>query len=367
MWVPGSTTGDTMATEFNAVQAKVDGIEEGAQVNVPTNLSYDTSSRQVIPSTGSAVILPLFSDTIAGLVSPSGGGLVNFLRADGSWAAPDWANLAGLPGDNIALDAILDGITSDFVSVNASISDHETRINALEAGASNNPVLGLFDFWYEFRFGTTNAASPDVFGGGAISTGTNATAPATTAMLGYNLLGQLFRSSTTASSGYTYRTTQSVTWIFGTIKSKYRTQILLPSTQATRVIRAGFHDTATSVDAVDGVYFEINGDVISCKTASNSVRTTAVTTYTLANNVPATLEIDVNAAGTSARFRVFINNSDTPVLDETITTNIPTGTSRSVGVAIVATSSGTTAIDLCAFYSMGCGVGEGYARATGRT
>jgi hypothetical protein len=44
--------------------------------------------KPVRSSTGSDVTLPLFTSTLAGLVPSSGGGTTNFLRADGTWAAP---------------------------------------------------------------------------------------------------------------------------------------------------------------------------------------------------------------------------------------------------------------------------------------
>lgn len=71
-----------------ADKTKLDGIAAGAQVNVPTDLSYTASTRLLESSTGADVTLPLFTSTNAGLVGGSGGGTSNFLRADGTWAAP---------------------------------------------------------------------------------------------------------------------------------------------------------------------------------------------------------------------------------------------------------------------------------------
>lgn len=71
-----------------AYATKLDGIEAGAQVNVATNLSYTAASRLLESSTGTDVTLPLFASGAAGLVPASGGGTANFLRADGTFAAP---------------------------------------------------------------------------------------------------------------------------------------------------------------------------------------------------------------------------------------------------------------------------------------
>jgi hypothetical protein len=67
---------------------KLDNIEVGAQPNVPTNLAYTPSTRLLASSTGDDVTLPLVSSADPGLAPSSGGGTTNFLRADGTWAAP---------------------------------------------------------------------------------------------------------------------------------------------------------------------------------------------------------------------------------------------------------------------------------------
>jgi hypothetical protein len=64
-----------------------------------TNLSYDAVTRVVASDTGTDATLPLVTGTSAGLAPASGGGTANFLRADGSWAAPGGGGVAaGLTG-----------------------------------------------------------------------------------------------------------------------------------------------------------------------------------------------------------------------------------------------------------------------------
>jgi hypothetical protein len=62
--------------------------EDVAQVSVATDLTYTASTRLLESSTGADATLPLVSSSNAGLVPASGGGTTNFLRADGTWAAP---------------------------------------------------------------------------------------------------------------------------------------------------------------------------------------------------------------------------------------------------------------------------------------
>lgn len=91
---PAAITGTT-ASFTTALETKLSGIESGAQVNVATDLSYTAATRVLASSTGADVTLPLMSSGDAGLVPASGGGTTNFLRADGTFAAPP----AGAGGD----------------------------------------------------------------------------------------------------------------------------------------------------------------------------------------------------------------------------------------------------------------------------
>lgn len=74
-----------MAFTFNPFTGNFDVTTGG------TDLSYTASTRILSSSTGTGVTLPTFAtnSTNAGLVPGSStGGTTNFLRADGTWAAP---------------------------------------------------------------------------------------------------------------------------------------------------------------------------------------------------------------------------------------------------------------------------------------
>lgn len=97
-----------------ADKTKLDGIAAGAQVNVGTDISYNAGTRLLSSSTGNDDTLPLVTTANAGLAPASGGGTTNFLRADGTWAAPAGGggggatggtatiNFGAAPGTNIA-------------------------------------------------------------------------------------------------------------------------------------------------------------------------------------------------------------------------------------------------------------------------
>ena len=65
-----------------------DGANTLTVAAAATDLSYTAATRLLISSTGADVTLPLVSSADAGLAPASGGGTTNFLRADGTWAAP---------------------------------------------------------------------------------------------------------------------------------------------------------------------------------------------------------------------------------------------------------------------------------------
>lgn len=226
--------------------------------------------------------------------------------------------------------------------------------------------LGLWDHWTDWRAASGNANAPGLFAGAAVSSGTNTTALPTGGMSGYNDHGVFLRSSTTANGGYRYQTTSLVGMYFGGVARKYRSQFLWRTSFTGVTVRTGFHDTNTSADAVDGAYFEISGSTCRAKTANNSTRTTHATTITLSLDVAYTFDIEVNSAGTEARFRVWgSNDHDTALMDVTITTNIPTTSARAFGAGIVATEASTTAMDIGILYSLGMGTPAGFARACG--
>lgn len=100
-------------------------------------------------------------------------------------------------------------------------------------------------------------------------------------------------------------------------------------------IRVGFFDVvASATKPVDGVYVEYrdadSANFRAC-TSSNSTRTENNSSTTVAAATWYRIHININAAGTSARF--WVND----VLIDTITTNIPTGAGREtrLGVAIM--------------------------------
>lgn len=236
--------------------------------------------------------------------------------------------------------------------------------SAIKDLPSGGAALGLWDYWYNLRIGSTATGMPEMFAAGAIGSGTNTNSPPFASGLGYNPYGILLRSSTTPDSGFRLITNNSNDR-FGQIGKKFRAQLMWPTAFTDRTVRIGFHNANSVTDATNGAYFEAVGDVVSCKTAENSVRTTDATTFTLSLLTPYTFDLDISADGLTKRLRMYAGTSTTPVLDVTISDSRLTGPTYTTGAGVVATMAGTTASDIVVLYSLGLGTIDGFTRAMG--
>ncbi len=108
-------------------------VAEGNDSRFSYSLSYTGSSRVVSIDNGSTVsnaTLPLNSSTVAGLVPESGGGTVNFYRADGSWAAPP-------SGGSIAV------VNTSVTTVSNTVAESTLLTYTLPAAPDTNTAFRL--------------------------------------------------------------------------------------------------------------------------------------------------------------------------------------------------------------------------------
>lgn len=207
------------------------------------------------------------------------------------------------------------------------------------------------DCWYPLT------GSLDPFAGVAVSSGTLVTPTSQTGRADHPGVVEL-RSSTTANSGYLVTTDANSLLLAGgeLFRATFRPLVFTATTT-----RLGFRDNTTSADVVDGLYGEIStAGVLSGKSASNSTRTTAVSTYQLVLNTWYTLDIDVISAAL-ARL-VLRDDTDAVLWTDTVAANIPTVSGRETAAGIISTNSGTTATALLQLDRMGFGVNRKLAR-----
>lgn len=195
--------------------------------------------------------------------------------------------------------------------------------------------------WTDFQGTATQSWDP--FVGAAIGSGTVTIAPAWARQEG--TAGWIvLQSAAAANSGY--RLTSSADRMVGSADLYFRAILAVADDMTNKAIEFGFNDSLTSAESVDGAYFRLTAGSLVCtpKTASNSTRSSG-STFTLTANVYYVFEIYWNSTS-SVNFKISSLDETTVHLDTTITTNIPTGTSRVFGSGIVATTSGTAIDDL---------------------
>jgi hypothetical protein len=114
-----SLTGDLTGSASFDGSANVT-INTSATFTGTTNLTYNTSTRTVVSDTGTDATIPLFTSSDAGLTGPSGGGSVNYLRADGTWASPPGTptNLGFTTGTSTITSSTGTGSSTSYVYVN---------------------------------------------------------------------------------------------------------------------------------------------------------------------------------------------------------------------------------------------------------
>jgi len=119
---------------------------EGAGGGGATDLTYTAATRVLASSTGTDATLPLMSSGDAGLVPASGGGTTNFLRADGTFAAPSGTStIVGITGTKAQFDtAVTDGnfqyvgdAPTAHTHVASEITDFATAVAATASVTAN--------------------------------------------------------------------------------------------------------------------------------------------------------------------------------------------------------------------------------------
>lgn len=287
----GATANDTDANlkaraNHTGTQA-VATILAAATARLFGRISASGGAGEELTGAQATTLLDVFTSLLKGLVPASGGGTTNFLRADGSWAAP-----AG--GSSSPLDMF------------------------------KTPLL-FTDFLFD--------SSPLIVVAVASGTSQSATTTGPTHPGLYRLL-----CSTTANSGI-----RLVGGVDGIRLGGGEMMAASVSTRATLtnvVWRLGYHDGSDQNEPVDGIYFEMSGGVIYGRHASNSTRSSTASTFTPSTSTFYTLVFTLNNAANSVTFTIY-DDTNTQVWTDTLTTNIPTASGREVRANLLAICTGS--------------------------
>ncbi len=306
-----------------------------------------TGVPEALTGTQATALLDAFTSGAKGLVPASGGGTTNFLRADGSFAAPtatlDIGALTTVVP--VAADLCPFGDVSD--SNNAKKATFQTVID----GTLFERRLARNQWWEELSQEVNG-----IFNGFPISGNLNARfngsmvalAPGATNESGVIQLG-----TGNTNTGRAAIVTAGDAFVNGASAKSVIIGFRLPtlSTSGERYqVLVGFFDEATAVDQADGCYMLYDEGGVSAGsaasanwqsvTAANSSRTFN-TTATAVATTKTSVRVDINAAANSVSF--FLNGSSAA----TMTTTIPSGTSRTFGLGILIIKSVGTAERFC--------------------
>jgi len=152
--------------------------------NAPsTDLGYTPAANQgtVTSSNGNSAILPEFTNTEAGLVSGSGGGTTNYLRADGTWSTP-----AGVPaGSDTQVQFNDGGVAGGDTGLTFDKTTNALTVGASTVDGGSAKIYGDIDLDDGGSFSTTVQAVtptanrtisfPDATGTVALVNGSNGT------------------------------------------------------------------------------------------------------------------------------------------------------------------------------------------------
>ncbi|MFO1034561.1 MAG: hypothetical protein U1E15_10950, partial [Hyphomicrobiales bacterium] len=157
----------------------------------------------------------------------------------------------------------------------------------------------------------------------------------------------LISSSATANSG-AYFTTEATIRLGG---GEQFEAVIMPLSATGKLMRIGFHDTATSADATDGAYVEIDssGNAI-LKTANNATRAGSLATTLLGTMTASTwyrIVITLNRDATAVTGELF-DMTGLLIGSQTLTTNIPTASGRETAARLIATNSVAAAASIVA-------------------
>lgn len=180
--VTGSGTGTITATIANAAvtNAKLANI---ATARFKGRITAGTGSPEDLTGTQATTLLDTFTSSLKGLAPASGGGTTNFLRADGTWAAP-----AGGGGGTVTSVSI-----TTANGVNATVSNPTTTpLISISLGAITPTSVSASGTVYGSNLSGTNTGDQTIsITGDATATGSTGTLTATVTKINGTLLAGL--------------------------------------------------------------------------------------------------------------------------------------------------------------------------------
>ncbi len=108
-------------------------------LTIKGNNTGSTANPQDLTVAQVNAILPVFTSSLNGLAPLSGGGTTNFLRADGTWAAPAYPTLTSL-GIRTGQTSISSGATSQAVTFSSTLGTTSYAVTATMVNTTDTNV-----------------------------------------------------------------------------------------------------------------------------------------------------------------------------------------------------------------------------------
>lgn len=261
------------------------------------------------------------------------------------------AELADIGGNatNVqdAIDQVIQFIEQTKTQTDGDIATLQSDVSALTDTVTNGKAnvfpLGAaapISYWTDFLTGS-NAAAVDPFIAVLISSGTinvpNISAAGHPGMI-------RLRSAAGAGSGVFVGSNTGQLLIAG---GEYFEAVFYINTLTDITIRMGFLDTATSADPSDGAWLQIAPTGVATGRVVNNGGAIADTDTTANLSTGTWYKAIVNVApdASSVIFEITTMNG-TQVWTDNLSGGLPTGAGRETGVGIIATTAGSSAVDM---------------------
>lgn len=165
----GSATPTLAGLMRSSDKARLDGIQAGAQVNVPTDLTLGTRTATTLPvlsSTGTDVTLPLATTSLAGVMAAAdkskldgiaAGAQVNVATNLGVTAAASTVTVTSSTGTNAVLPAATSSLAGMFTGAD------KTSLEAHKSGIADGTLLNKYSLLLGTSTGAVNLATSQVW------------------------------------------------------------------------------------------------------------------------------------------------------------------------------------------------------------
>jgi hypothetical protein len=359
----------------------VTGLATAQNNWAPTNWS-DTTRQTIFVSSTTAINITGLASGVHGRmcrIVNIGSFNITLVNESGSSTTSNRFSLPGSvsvvipPGSGYTLSYYGTALRWRGTAGNASTLNLGTTANTVAAGDDPRFAKNAetpYDVWYDWEPHRLTTLNGRPFIAAAISTGVlnNASFPITDALQeGRNVVATV-RSSATANSGWRWYTENLEMVLFGGANQQryvFTTRVWIDSLLTNRIIRVGFHDTATSAEPVDGAYVQFAGGVFEGKTASNSVRSTTATSHTPVVGNWFTIRIETNLGPDSVTFTIEDETGGGPAMwTDTLDTNLPNLVARGMGSGVILTHSLASAANIGAISHIGFGTRAAWIQKT---